>query len=99
MKPDSDEVAEMLVSAAATAQNPPTSARRRGGECVDGGGDHGFCARSEADPEFDRACLSPRGESFDPDLVNSANQRQQGTSAVPKYNSVAQTPGLSHRDK
>ncbi len=36
--------------------------------------DHGFCARSEADPSFDRECLSPKGESFDPDIVTSANQ-------------------------
>src|SRR6516225_1122499 len=36
--------------------------------------DHGFCARGANDPEFDRACFSPKGESFDPDIVNSANQ-------------------------
>jgi len=36
--------------------------------------DHGFCARSEADPSFDRECLSPKGESFDPDIVSSASQ-------------------------
>ncbi len=35
---------------------------------------HGFCARSEADPQFDRECFSPKGESFDPDIVNSASQ-------------------------
>lgn len=27
--------------------------------------DHGFCARAESDPEFDRACFSERGESFE----------------------------------
>jgi hypothetical protein len=36
--------------------------------------DHGFCARSESDPEFDRQCFSPKGESFDPDIVHSATQ-------------------------
>ena len=36
--------------------------------------DHGFCARGEGDPEFDRQCFSPNGESFDPDIVNSASQ-------------------------
>jgi hypothetical protein len=36
--------------------------------------DHGFCARAESDPEFDRQCFSPKGESFDADIVNSANQ-------------------------
>jgi lysophospholipase L1-like esterase len=35
---------------------------------------HGFCARAQTDPEFDRECFSPKGESFDPDLVTAANQ-------------------------
>jgi hypothetical protein len=34
--------------------------------------DHGICARSPADPEFDRQCFSPEGKSFEPDLVASA---------------------------
>jgi lysophospholipase L1-like esterase len=36
--------------------------------------DHGFCARASSDPEFDRACFSPKGESFDPDIVTAASQ-------------------------
>jgi lysophospholipase L1-like esterase len=36
--------------------------------------DHGFCARAESDPEFDRTCFSDKGDSFDPDIVNSASQ-------------------------
>ena len=36
--------------------------------------DHGFCARGATDPEFDRTCFSPKGESFDPDIVTAANQ-------------------------
>jgi lysophospholipase L1-like esterase len=36
--------------------------------------DHGFCARAGSDPEFDRECFSPKGESFDPDIVTAANQ-------------------------
>jgi hypothetical protein len=35
---------------------------------------HGFCARAQTDPEFDRECFSPKGESFDPDLVTAASQ-------------------------
>ena len=35
---------------------------------------HGFCARASTDPEFDRACFSASGESFDPDIVTAANQ-------------------------
>jgi len=36
--------------------------------------DHGFCARGANDPEFDRECFSPKGESFDTDIVTAANQ-------------------------
>jgi lysophospholipase L1-like esterase len=36
--------------------------------------DHGFCARAQNDPEFDRECFSAKGESFDPDIVTAANQ-------------------------
>jgi lysophospholipase L1-like esterase len=35
---------------------------------------HGFCARAESDPEFDRQCFSATGDSFDPDLVSAASQ-------------------------
>jgi hypothetical protein len=36
--------------------------------------DHGFCAHAPNDPEFDRACFSEQGKSFDPDIVTAANQ-------------------------
>ncbi|WP_316207220.1 MULTISPECIES: hypothetical protein [unclassified Bradyrhizobium] len=35
--------------------------------------DHGFCARAASDPVFDRDCFSAKGDSFDPDIVNAAN--------------------------
>ncbi|HEY8336623.1 MAG TPA: hypothetical protein VIQ05_22760 [Tardiphaga sp.] len=35
---------------------------------------HGFCARSTSDPEFDRACFSAKGDSFDPNIVAAAEQ-------------------------
>jgi lysophospholipase L1-like esterase len=35
---------------------------------------HGFCARAESDPEFDRQCFSATGNSFDPDIVSAASQ-------------------------
>jgi lysophospholipase L1-like esterase len=35
---------------------------------------HGFCARAENDPEFDRQCFSATGDSFDPDIVSAASQ-------------------------
>jgi lysophospholipase L1-like esterase len=36
--------------------------------------DHGFCARGAGDPEFDRACFSAKGDSFEPDIVAAAAQ-------------------------
>jgi hypothetical protein len=35
---------------------------------------HGFCARAPTDPEFDQACFSATGDSFDPDIVTAASQ-------------------------
>jgi lysophospholipase L1-like esterase len=35
---------------------------------------HGFCARAQNDPEFDRECFSAKGESFDSDIVSAAAQ-------------------------
>src|SRR5712671_3296523 len=35
---------------------------------------HGFCARASTDPEFDQACFSATGASFDPDIVTAASQ-------------------------
>jgi lysophospholipase L1-like esterase len=35
---------------------------------------HGFCVRAPSDPEFDRACFSAKGDSFDPDIVSAAAQ-------------------------
>ncbi len=36
--------------------------------------DHGFCARADSDPDFDRACFSPKGESFNADIVTASSQ-------------------------
>jgi lysophospholipase L1-like esterase len=36
--------------------------------------EHGFCARAQADPEFDRECFSVTGDSFDSDIVSAASQ-------------------------
>ncbi len=35
---------------------------------------HGFCARSASDPEFDQQCFSEKGDSFVDDLVAAASQ-------------------------
>ncbi|HWW47703.1 MAG TPA: hypothetical protein VNZ94_07690 [Xanthobacteraceae bacterium] len=35
---------------------------------------HGFCARSSADPAFDQECFSPDGDSFVSDLVAASSQ-------------------------
>ncbi len=34
--------------------------------------ERGVCVRAETDPEFDRECFSPKGESFNTDLASSA---------------------------
>lgn len=36
--------------------------------------DHGFCAHSGNDPEFDRTCFAENGQSFNPDIVSAASQ-------------------------
>jgi hypothetical protein len=36
--------------------------------------DHGFCARTESDPEFDRECFALDGNSFNSDIVTGASQ-------------------------
>jgi hypothetical protein len=36
--------------------------------------DHGFCARAETDPPFDRECFSPDGKSFNDSLVDGATE-------------------------
>ncbi|MDE5440590.1 hypothetical protein GWG65_03810 [Bradyrhizobium sp. CSA207] len=35
---------------------------------------HGFCAHSGNDPEFDRTCFAENGQSFNPDIVSAASQ-------------------------
>jgi hypothetical protein len=35
---------------------------------------HGFCARSESDPPFDRQCFSPDGDSFESSMVEAATE-------------------------
>ena len=34
---------------------------------------HGMCVHAASDPEFDRTCFSPTGESFEPDLSQAAD--------------------------
>ncbi|CAN5207121.1 hypothetical protein BH10PSE10_BH10PSE10_09780 [soil metagenome] len=36
-------------------------------------GNHGFCARAETDPPFDRECFSAKGDSFVSDIVDAPN--------------------------
>jgi lysophospholipase L1-like esterase len=48
-------------------------------------GDHGFCARAPTDPVFDRECFSPKGESFDPDIVTAASQPMVCSRSASEY--------------
>ncbi|MBI4274511.1 MAG: hypothetical protein HY659_07405 [Rhizobiales bacterium] len=53
---------------------------------------HGFCAQAEGDPEFDRACFSAEGNSFQSDPAGAANDPmacQFGASAFRPYASRA----------
>ncbi len=36
--------------------------------------DHGFCARADSDPEFDRECFSAKGDSFVSSIVEAPQQ-------------------------
>lgn len=36
--------------------------------------DHGFCARADSDPEFDRECFSAKGDSFVSSIVEAPHQ-------------------------
>ncbi|MCC7346587.1 MAG: hypothetical protein IT538_04245 [Variibacter sp.] len=36
--------------------------------------DHGYCVRADSDPEFDRACFSPKGDSFPKSRVEGAER-------------------------
>jgi lysophospholipase L1-like esterase len=50
--------------------------------------EHGFCARAETDPPFDRECFSPDGNSFDESLFGGATQPLvcgAAASAFPAY--------------
>jgi hypothetical protein len=48
-------------------------------------GDHGFCARAPTDPVFDQECFSPKGESFDPDIVTAASQPMVCSRSASEY--------------
>jgi hypothetical protein len=50
--------------------------------------DHGVCVRSNSDPEFDRACFSPEGKSFDTNPARASTDPMacgQGASAYRPY--------------
>lgn len=46
---------------------------------------HGFCARASSDPDFDRECFSPKGESFNNDIVSGASQPMQCGRSAGEY--------------
>jgi hypothetical protein len=51
--------------------------------------DHGFCARSRSDPEFDQACFMANGESFVSDLVASASSPMKCGAGASEYRAYA----------
>jgi hypothetical protein len=51
--------------------------------------DHGFCARAETDPPFDRECFSPDGKSFTDSLVDGATEPLACGAAVSAFHAYA----------
>ena len=51
--------------------------------------DHGFCARAETDPPFDRECFSPEGKSFNDSLVDSATEPLVCSASVSAFQAYA----------
>lgn len=50
---------------------------------------HGFCARAETDPPFDRECFSPEGKSFNDSLVDGATEPLACSAAVSEFHPYA----------
>jgi lysophospholipase L1-like esterase len=51
--------------------------------------DHGFCARADSDPPFDRECFSPEGKSFNDSLVEGAIEPLACGEAVSEFRPYA----------
>jgi hypothetical protein len=51
--------------------------------------DHGFCARAETDPPFDRACFSTEGKSFNDSLVDGATEPLACGAAISEFHAYA----------
>ncbi len=52
-------------------------------------GEHGFCARAETDPPFDRDCFSAEGKSFADSLVDGAEAPLACGAAVSEFRAYA----------
>jgi lysophospholipase L1-like esterase len=46
---------------------------------------HGFCARAGTDPEFDRACFSATGDSFNTDIVTAGSSPMKCGAGASNY--------------
>jgi hypothetical protein len=51
--------------------------------------DHGFCARAETDPPFDRECFLDNGKSFEESLINGATEPLACGAAVAEFRPYA----------
>jgi hypothetical protein len=51
--------------------------------------DHGFCARADSDPPFDRECFSPDGKSFNDSLIEGATDPLACSAAVSEFRAYA----------
>jgi len=51
--------------------------------------DHGFCARADTDPPFDRECFSADGRSFNDSLIGGATEPLACGAAVSEFRAYA----------
>ena len=62
--------------------------------------DHGICARSQQDPEFDRECFSPEGNSFESDPVQACDRPAGLLAAAERIPSLCAARALDpHRQR
>jgi len=51
--------------------------------------EHGFCARADTDPPFDRECFSPDGQSFNDSLIGGATEPLVCGASVSEFHAYA----------
>ncbi len=55
---------------------------------------HGFCARAQTDPEFDRECFAANGDSFESDIVTASSQPMRCGRGASEYRALSAARAL-----